>query len=389
MLNFTFSIPTEVFFGKDQIKVLGKQIKRHKGSQVLICYGSDRIKRNGLFDTVHQIFKENGVSYVELSGIEPNPKLDIVKKGINLCRENDVDFVLAIGGGSIIDAAKIIAAGYYYDGSPWDFFTRKAKIKKALPIATILTLAGTGSESNANAVISNKETEQKLVISANALRPKFSILDPTYTYTVPAYLTAAGVVDTISHVFEQYFSPTKDTYLQDRLADAILKTCIKYGPIALNNPEDYIARANLMWSATLGLNSLLSYGKITDWGVHMIEHEISAIYDNVTHGVGLAILIPHWMEYAIDDSTIDKFYNLAVNVFGIHPENDKFKVGQEGIKKVKNFLKSLGMPEKLSEVNVQKERLEEIAEKAVFWGELGNFKKLAREDVLEILTLSF
>ncbi|MCK5491862.1 MAG: iron-containing alcohol dehydrogenase, partial [Candidatus Omnitrophica bacterium] len=249
------------------------------------------------------------------------------------------------------------------------------------------TLAATGSEMNGNSVVSNADTKEKLVISSDLLRPRFSVLDPTYTFSVPQNQTAAGVVDIFSHVLEQYFSPIKEAFLQDRLAEAILKTCIKYGPIALKEPENYESRATLLWVSSLALNGLLSYGKIGDWATHYIEHEVSAIYD-VTHGVGLAILTPHWMEYVLKESTTNKFYEYAKNVWGVEGSNLN-KVSQEGIIKTKEFFYSLGMPSTLQEIGVKQDSLEEMAKKAIIFGDLGSFQKLNKDDILNILKNSF
>ena len=382
MINFNYSIPTEIYFGKDKIDKLGELVKRH-GTRVLLAYGGGSIKQNGIYNKVVDTFNSLDIPFFELSGIEPNPRITSVREGVKICRENNIDFILAIGGGSVIDCSKAIAGGYYYEGDPWDFCTRKASIKKALPIGTILTIAATGSEMNENAVISNLDTEEKIGIGSRHVKPKFSILDPTYTFSVPAKHTAAGTVDIISHIFEQYFCPTKGAYMQDRMAEALLKTCIHYGPIAIDNPENYDARANLMWTSSVALNGLLTYGKITDWATHGMEHELSAVYD-ITHGVGLAILTPHWMEHVLDEATVDKFVEYGVNVWGLQDHEDKFKVAQEAINKTKEFFISLGIPMTLSEVGIREEKLEEMAAKATVRGAIGGFKKLNKEDVLKI-----
>lgn len=387
MLNFNYSIPTGIFFGKGQIRVIGKRMAAAGGTKALICYGSERIKASGLFDTVKKILGESNIQIEELSGIEPNPRISSVRKGISICRERGVNFVLAIGGGSVIDCAKAIAAGFYYEGDPWDFFIRKAKITKALPIASVLTLAATGSEMNGNAVISNLETEQKLPVYSPLLCPVFSILDPEYTYTVPAYHTAAGVADIMSHVFEQYFCSTAESFIQDRLAEAVLKTCVEFGPVAIAEPGNYDARANLMWAGSLALNSLLTYGKKGEWAVHMIEHELSAVYD-ITHGAGLAILFPFWMEYAALECNTERLYNLAVNVFGVKPGTDRIKTAKEGILKIRSFFNSLGMPARLADVKIDRKRLNEIADRSVAYGALGTCKKLNAQDVLNILEMA-
>ena len=328
MNNFNYSIPTKIFFGKDQINVLGDEIKNY-GSRVLLVYGGGSIKKSGIYDKITEILKANDISFWELSGVEPNPRVTSVRKGVQLCRENKIDLILAVGGGSSIDCAKVIAAGYYYEGDAWDIVLDPRKIENALPLASILTLAATGSEMNAGAVITNLDTNEKLGTGHPAMAPKFSILDPTYTFTLPANQTAAGTADIISHIFEVYFSSTKEAYLQNRMAEAMLKTCIKYGEIAMKEPENYEARSNLMWTSSLAINGLLSYGKVTEWSVHAMEHELSAYYD-ITHGVGLAILTPHWMKYILNEETLDKFVEYGVNVWGIDENGDKYEIANEG-----------------------------------------------------------
>lgn len=382
MLNFHYSIPTEIFFGRDQINVLANQVKKY-GSRVLLAYGGGSIKKSGLYDKVVNILNENNIIFWELSGIEPNPRITTVRKGIEVCRENKLELVLAVGGGSTIDCSKVIAAGYYYEGEPWDIVLDPRKITKVLPIASILTLSATGSEMDAGAVISNTETNQKLGTGHPDMAPKFSILDPSYTFSVPKNQTAAGTADIMSHIFEVYFSNTREAYVQNRMAEALLKTCIKYGPIAIAEPENYEARSNLMWTSSLAINGLLEYGKESEWTVHAMEHELSAFYD-ITHGVGLAILTPHWMEYALNDNTVDAFYEYGVNVWDISPDGDKHEIAHKAIKKTGEFFKSLGIPSTLREVGIGEEKLEQMAKQAVSRRKLGSFKPLDAQDVLNI-----
>lgn len=382
MLNFDYLIPTEIIFGKGEIKKLETKIKNF--NRILFVWGGGSIKRIGVYEKVIHTLKDK--TYFELSGIKPNPRLFSVKKGMAICRKNDIDFILAVGGGSVLDCSKAIAAGVYYQGDVWDLFMKRAVVEKTLPIGTILTLAATGSEMNASSVISNEETQQKLPITSNHLRPKFSILDPTYTMTVPRIHTAAGIVDIMSHVLEQYFDNTKGAYLQDRLAEGILKTCIKYGPIALKNPDDYEARANIMWAGSLALNGLLLSGKQGDFATHKISHAVSATYD-LTHGTSLAILFPNWMQYVMKEN-IDQFVEYAENVWNIPHNGDKTDIASLGIDKTREFFCLLEMPKKFSEVNISDEKFGEIATQAVYFGEIGNFKKLQKDDILRILTLS-
>ncbi|EJO5346572.1 iron-containing alcohol dehydrogenase [Clostridium botulinum] len=386
MLNFNYSIPTKIFFGRNQIGILAEQIKKY-GSKVLITYGGGSIKKNGIYQKVIEILKDSNIEFLELSGIDPNPRVDSVREGVKICRENNIDFILAVGGGSTIDCSKVIAASYYYEGDPWDIVTKKAKINKALPIGTILTLAATGSEMDAGAVISNMDTNEKIGVGHPSMAPKFSILDPEYTFTVPKSHTAAGVADIMSHIFEAYFSKIKDAYLQNRMAEAILKTCIKYGKIAIEEPENYEARANLMWASSLAINGLLSYGKSEPWSVHPMEHELSAFYD-ITHGVGLAILTPNWMKYVLDDETVNDFYEYGVNVWNINPEESKYEVAKKAIDKTRQYFNELGIPSTLKEVGIGEEKLDQMAKAATRNGKLGAFKTLNAEDVLNIYKLS-
>lgn len=384
MENFNYSIPTKVFFGEGKIEVLPGEIKKY-GSRVLLAYGSKSIKKIGLYDEVIKILKENEIPYFELGGIEPNPRLESVVEGVKICRENNVDLILAVGGGSTIDCAKVIAGSVHYDGDPWDLVIGKAEYEKILPVASILTLAATGSEMNSGAVISNIKTNQKYGTGHPDMAPKFSILDPSYTYSVSKYQTAAGVVDIMSHTFEVYFSRVKGAYLQDRLSEAILKTCIHYGKIALDDPENYEARANLMWASSLAINGLIKYGKNSTWSVHPLEHELSAYYD-ITHGVGLAILTPHWMKHVLNEENLYKFKEYGVNVWGIDPNLEDMEIAKMSIEKTSEFFKSLGVPMTLKEVGIGEEKLETMAADVIEYiqGPVGNFKPLNYKDILSI-----
>jgi len=386
MLNFDINFPTRIHFGRGKIQELAQEVLVY-GNKVLLVYGGGSIKRNGLYEQVVNIFRDTGITHVELSGVQPNPRISSVRQGAELCKEHGIQLVLAVGGGSTIDCAKIIAAGAGYEGDAWDFFTRRTRINSALPVGCILTLAATGSEMNGNAVISNDETEQKLGTGSPLLIPRFSILDPEYTFSVPPEQTAAGTVDIMSHIFEQYFSPTPGTFIQDRLAEAMLKTCIHYGPLAITEPDNYEARANLMWTGTLALNGLLAAGKRTDWATHDIEHEISAIYD-ITHGLGLAILTPYWMHYVLDEQTAPRLAEYGRCVWGIEGTEDLI-VAQAAIKKTAEFFHSLNLAGSLSEIGVEAERLAEMAEKATARGPLGSFRKLEFQDVLQILQTAY
>jgi len=387
MLNFNYAISTKIFFGRNKIEHLGEELKQY-GKRILFVYGQGSIKKTGLYDLVTDIFMKNNMVYHELSGVQPNPRISHVQQGVKLCRKHDIECLVAVGGGSTIDCAKTIAAGVYHDSDPWDMFlVGDSSIKRALPLGTVLTIAGTGSEMNGNAVISKEDTKEKLAIHHDLLRPRFSVLDPTYTFSVSKTQTAAGTVDVFSHVLEQYCSPTKEAFVQDRLAESLLRTCIRYGPCVLVEPTNYEARAQVMWTSSIALNGLLGYGRVCDWATHGIEHAVSATYD-VTHGVGLAILTPHWMKYVLDEETEWKFAEYAQNVWQIKGSNE-LKMAQKGIEKTRDFFKSLGMPTTLREVGVKEHDLENIAGKTVARGDVGKFKRLRKDDVLAILKNAF
>ena len=380
MNNFTFYTPTKIYFGDGMISKLNKI--SDFGKTVLIVYGKSSIKKNGIYDKVLKELKSVNMDIVELSGVDPNPRIDSVREGVKLCREHKVDVVLAVGGGSSIDCAKVIAAGTLYDGDPWDLVLDGSKIVNALPVVAVLTMAATGSEMDAFAVISDMKSNDKLGTGADCLKPAFSILDPKFTYSVPRKHTIAGVADIMSHTFENYFAPDKTAFLQSRLAEAVLKTCIKYGPIAADNPEDYEARANIMWASSLAINGLLSEGADVAWTVHGMEHELSAYYD-ITHGEGLALLTPHWMEYVLSDDTLWKFKDYGVNVWGIDASLGDMEIAKLAIEKTSEFFRSLGLPMSLSEVGIGREKLKEMADKLD--GKFDDsFVPLKPEDVLKI-----
>lgn len=386
MNNFSFHNPTKLLFGKDQITNLDKEISKY-GKRVLIVLGGGSVKKSGLYDRVISILNEQECVIFTLEGIEPNPRLTTVNKGIELCKENKIDIVLAVGGGSVIDASKAIAAGAKYEGDVWDFYTGKERIKDALPIGTILTLAATGTEMNAFSVVSNWEIKEKLGAASPYYYPKFSILDPVYTYSVPKDQTIYGMVDIMAHVFEQYFSHTPNTTLQDQLCESVLRTVIETAEQVINNPEDYDARADILLSGTFGLNGMISMGMVGDWATHDIEHELSALYD-IPHGGGLAILFPNWMRYVFEEG-VDKFKQYAIRVWNVNParKTDR-EIALEGIEKTSDFFKAIGAPTKLSDYDIDNENIDKMAKNAVRNGALGQFKKLNQEDVKKILEMS-
>lgn len=382
MKNFHYSIPTEIFFGKDEIKRLPDEIQKY-GKRVLMVYGGGSIKKTGLYDKIQELFSKNGVVLTELGGVEPNPRITTVREGVKLCKENNIDIILAVGGGSTIDCAKVIAAGTFYEKDAWDIVLDPSKIDRVLPLAAILTLSATGSEMDKGAVITNWDSHEKLATGHPDMAPRFSILDPTYTFSVSKKQTAAGTADIMAHVFEVYFSETKEAFLQNRMAEAILKTCIKYGPIAIKEPKNYEARANLMWSSSLAINGLLAYGKNTAWTVHAMEHELSAFYD-VTHGEGLAVLIPSWMKYMLNNETLFKFVEYGVNVWDIDKNKNDIEIAAEAINKTKAFFLSLGIPSSLSALGIGSENFEEMSKRTLRRGKLGSFFSFTSKDVLNI-----
>lgn len=384
MDNFKFHAYTEMLFGKGQISNLPEVLKRH-GKNVLLAYGGGSIKKNGIYDNIQELLKDFNI--VELSGIEPNPRIETVRRGVELCKEHNVDVILAVGGGSTIDCAKVVGAAYYYEGDAWDIVTNPSKIDKVLPIVTILTLAATGSEMNKNAVISKMDTNEKLGTASWNMIPQTSILDPEYLYTLPAIQTAAGCADIMSHIIENYFKKTTDAFVQDKFAEGLLQACIKYCPIALKDPKNYEARANMMWASSMALNGLTGSGKAGAWTCHPIEHELSAYYD-ITHGVGLAILTPRWMRYILSEATIDKFVDYAINVWDLEPKGDKFALANEAIDATEDFFKACGIPMTLSELGIDKTNFEAMAKSAVEHGALAYaYVALNEEDVYKILEM--
>ncbi|KZM52281.1 butanol dehydrogenase [Geobacillus stearothermophilus] len=386
MQSFTFRNPTKLIFGKGQIEQLKQEVPRY-GKKVLLVYGGGSIKRNGLYDEVMAILAGIGADVVELPGVEPNPRVSTVRKGVDLCRKEGVEFLLAVGGGSVIDCTKAIAAGVKFDGDPWEFITKKAVVTDALPFGVILTLAATGSEMNAGSVITNWETKEKYGWGSPVTFPQFSILDPTYTITVPKEHTVYGIVDMMSHVFEQYFHHTPNTPLQDRMCEAVLNTVIEAAPKLVNDLENYELRETIMYSGTIALNGFLQMGVRGDWATHNIEHAVSAVYD-IPHGGGLAILFPNWMKHVLDEN-VSRFAQLAVRVFGVDPAGKAERdVALEGIERLRAFWSSLGAPSRLMDYGIGDEQLELMADKAMAFGEFGHFKKLNRDDVLAILRAS-
>ena len=382
MKNFTYHNPTKILFGKDTTDLLTEEMKG-RGKNVLFVYGGGSIKKNGLYDRVMR--QLGGKNIDELPGVDPNPRLTTVRQGIQICREKHIDFILAVGGGSVIDCAKAISIGALYEGDVWDFYKGKAQPAAAIPVGAILTLAATGTEMNGNSVITNMETKEKIGFSGVLLlHPAFSILDPCNTFTVPNQQLAYGCVDMLSHLYEDYFSYPDDTPIQDGLAETIMRTVFDNFFVALEKPDDYDARANLMWCGTLALNDIIPLGKEGDWGCHRIEHVLSAHYD-IAHGAGLAIITPPYMKYMCQFHP-QKYKQYAVTLLDIDPKGKSdYEVGMEGIAKTKSLFKQIGAPITLSEVGIGAEKLDRMAIEVVQNGKIGNYSKIGAEELLQIL----
>jgi alcohol dehydrogenase YqhD (iron-dependent ADH family) len=386
MKNFIFQAPTKIIFGSETESSTGKEVKKH-GNKVLLHYGAGSIKTTGLYKRIVESLKNEKVDFIELGGVKPNPRLGLVYEGIELCRRNKIDFILAVGGGSVIDSAKAIGIGSSYEGDVWDFYTGKAKVAKTIPVGVVLTIPAAGSEVSGDSVITNEEGLYKKATGAEIMRPRFSILNPELTFTLNAKQTAAGVCDIMAHVFERYFTTVKNVELTDRLAEATLVTVINNLKICLENLSDYNSRAEIMWCGSVAHNNLLATGKTSDWGSHMIEHELSAIYD-IPHGEGLAIIFPAWMKY-VYKSDIKRFAQFANRVFNINIYFDDLeKAALEGIKALEDFYIQTRLPTKLSQIGIGSERFEEMASKCTEGGPVGQFVKLSYHDVLNIYKLA-
>ncbi len=380
MYDFVYDIPTKVYFGENQLGHLGKELAGF-GEKVLLVYGGGSIKKTGLYEQVLEQLKAVDLQVVELAGVEPNPRIETVRKGAELCKEHEIDVVLAVGGGSVIDAAKFMAAGACVDHDPWDFFVNRVPVEKALPIVTVLTIAATGSEMDNIGVISNMATRDKLGMGGQVLYPKVSFLDPTLTYSVDTYQTACGAADIFSHVMETYFLKGQDLYMFDAMMEGLMKTVIKFGPIALAEPENYEARANLMWASSWAINGFIMGSKRKVWSCHAMEHQLSAVYD-VTHGLGLAIIMPRWLDYCLDEETLPRYVTFGVNVFGIDPNLPDMEIAKRSIQMLSDFLfKDLGLDDTLTKIGVEEKEIPAMAQKACKGKQIAGFKTLYPSDV--------
>ncbi|MEK4296946.1 NADH-dependent alcohol dehydrogenase [Paenibacillus odorifer] len=386
MRKFDFYNPTKLIFGQGTLEALKTEVPKY-GKNVLLMYGGGSIKRSGLYDKVMAELSAIDAVVTELSGVEPNPRLSTVHKGVELCHEHNIDLILAVGGGSVLDCAKAVAVGAKYEGDMWDFVERKAAAQDALPLGTVLTMAATGSEMNSGSVITNEVTKEKMGWGSIHAFPAFSILDPENTFTLPRDQTVYGMVDIMSHVLEHYFHTDGNTPVQDGFCETLLRTVIETAPKLIEDLNNYELRETIMYCGTMALNGMVSMGFAGDWATHNIEHAVSAVYD-IPHGGGLAILFPQWMKYNIDTDPA-RFRKLAVNVFGVDPagKNDK-EIGLEGIEALRNFWDSIGAPKTLADYDIDDSEIGSMADKAVRFGPFGNFRKLDREDVVEIYKMA-
>ena len=387
MDNFNFYSPTEFVFGKGRECECGKYVKKYGGSKVLIHYGGQSAQKSGLLDRVKKSLTESGVPFVELGGVQPNPRDTLVYKGIDLCRSENVDFILAVGGGSVIDSSKAIAMGVVYDGDFWDFYSGK-RAQKALPVGTVLTIAAAGSEGSGDSVITKEDGMLKRGSGSDAIRPRFSVMNPELTQTLPAYQTACGATDIMAHVFERYFTNTPEVEITDRLCEAVLLTMVKETPRVIADPNNYEARANIMWAGTVAHTNIVGVGRQQDWNSHRIEHELSALYD-CAHGAGLAVIMPAWMEFVYKHNVL-RFCQMATRVFGCqmdfeNPEN----TARAGIRAFRTFLHNIGMPINFAELGAKVEDIPMLVDKfGVGDGRTGGFVSLSADDVTQIYMIA-
>lgn len=386
MNAFSFYNPVKLYFGENTLDYLRKELPNY-GNKVLVVYGGGSIKKNGLYDQVIGILTDLDTEVYELSGVEPNPRVETARIGIEICKKKEIDFILAVGGGSVIDCTKLIAAGAKYDGDAWDLVTKKAIVKEALPFATVLTIAATASEMNSGSVITNAAREEKYAWGSPAVFPKFSILDPINTYTVPKNHTVYGIVDIMTHVFEQYFHNATNTPITDEMCEGVLRTVIEKAPKLVEDLRNYELRETVLLAGTIGLNGFLSLGSNGDWGSHNIEHAISAVYD-IPHAGGLAIILPHWMRHNMHVNPA-RFARIATKVFAVDEAGKTIEeVANEGINRLSALWTSLGAPNRLADYDIDDSKFDQIVKHAMFNGPFGNFKKLQEEDVRQILQAS-
>ncbi|MBR3023847.1 MAG: iron-containing alcohol dehydrogenase [Oscillospiraceae bacterium] len=387
MNDFNFYSPTEFVFGRGREKECGAYVKKYGGTRVLLHYGGSSAARSGLLGRVKASLDTCGVAYCELGGVQPNPRDSLVYKGIDIARKEKVDFILAVGGGSVIDSAKAIAMGVPYEGDFWDFYSGKQP-EKALPVATVLTIAAAGSEGSGDSVITREDGMLKRGAGSDLIRPRFSVMNPELTQTLPAYQTACGATDIMAHVFERYFTNTKEVEITDRLCEAVLLTMIKETPRVIADPDNYEARANIMWAGTVAHTNIVGVGREQDWNSHGIEHELSALYD-CAHGAGLAVIMPAWMEYVYKHN-VRRFCQMATRVFGQQMDYEKpEETALKGITAFRYFLRSIGMPINFAELGAKEKDIPLLVEKfGLGDGRTGGFVHLSSEDIAAIYKIA-
>ena len=392
MENFAYYTPTKVVFGKDEEKNVGKLAKEFGAKKVLIHYGGGSAVRSGLIDKIKTSLTEENISFVELGGVKPNPRLSLIYEGIKLAKENSVDFILAVGGGSVIDSAKGIGYGIANPDieDVWDLYIGKKKTQKCAPIGVVLTIAAAGSEMSGGSVVTKEDEQLKRSYGCDNARPKFAIMNPELTYTLPKYQIACGVVDIMMHTMERYFSPVGNLELTDKIAEGLLRTMIKYGKLSLENPHNYEARAEIMWASSLAHNGLTGCGGIGDWSTHQLEHDLGGVYD-IAHGAGLSAVWGSWARYVYKENP-KRFVQFAENVFGIEKIGTDEEVAIKGIEAMENFYKDIEMPISISEtgINLSDEDVEMLAEKCSNNGTryIGSFKKFFKEDMAKIYSMA-
>lgn len=381
MQNFRYECKTEIIFGKETETEVGIETGRY-GKKILLHYGGGHIKKSGLYQNIVDSLRKEKIEVIELGGVKANPGLSMVEEGVQLCKQNEIEAILAVGGGSVIDSAKAIAVGALYDGDVWDFFEGKAEVERKIPLGVVLTIPATGSEASDTTVITKESKKLKRALAHSVLRPDFAIMNPELTYSLPQYQTAVGVVDIMSHVMERYFTKEENVDFTDQLCEATLRTMIEQGPKAIQNPNDYAARAEIMWAGTIAHNGLLGTGRSEDWASHMMGHEITAMY-GIAHGATLAIILPQWMKYVYKDHR-DRFVQYATRVWNVKEEGSKEEIIERGIQKTKEFFRALGVPVSFQEIDINDEKFEEMAEKCCKNGNIGGFKTLGKNDVIKI-----
>jgi len=390
MINFEYCNKTKIIFGKDTENQVGKETSQY-GKRILLHHSGGSTVRSGLIDRVKANLKEAGVEWVELTGVLPNPRLSLVKEGVNIVKNEKLEMILAVGGGSAIDSAKAIAVGAVNDGDLWDFFERKRTTDKALPVAAVLTIPAAGSESSISSVITNEEGPWKRGINFQCIRPVFSILNPELTYTLPPYQTACGITDMMAHIMERYFTKEPNVELTDELCEGALRTIIRNArKIFSGAVNDYNARAEIMWAGAIAHNGILDTGRIGDWASHALDHELSALFD-IAHGAGLAIIFPAWMKYNIkeDHASAARFARFAAKVWGVDGAfYDMEQAALEGVYRMEHFFRSIKMPVRFADANINPERIPEMAKRVVHFGPIGNFRKLEEKDATAIYRIA-